>query len=398
MIRTIDECFFQIQNGVNIKQGTADGGFPITRIETTANDKFNRDRMGYAGITDISKYKSYVLEDGDLLMSHINSIRYLGRTVLYVRQPNETIIHGMNLLRLKARRDVINPAYARYCFYGHSFKRQIGNISKKSVNQASFAVNDLKQIKVEVPPIEDQDSIVSVLDKIEKIIELRKGELAILDSLIKARFVEMFGDPSINPFEWDVVNISKVVGGKISNGFFAKRDDYVDDGNVSVLGVANIVNRMYSNIDGLPRTNANAKDIEKFEVKYGDMMFCRSSLIAEGIGKASIIPENVQEKVLFECHVIRLPLDLNKCVPEFMQTLSTMEYFRNQVIAQSKTATMTTIGQDGILKTDIVLPPIDKQKEFYNFVHQVDKSKVVVQKALDEAQLLFDSLMQKYFG
>lgn len=191
MIRTIDECFFQIQNGVNIKQGTADGGFPITRIETTANDKFNRDRMGYAGITDISKYKSYVLEDGDLLMSHINSIRYLGRTVLYVRQPNETIIHGMNLLRLKARRDVINPAYARYCFYGHSFKRQIGNISKKSVNQASFAVNDLKQIKVEVPPIEDQASIVSVLDKIEKIIELRKGELVILDSLIKARFVKL---------------------------------------------------------------------------------------------------------------------------------------------------------------------------------------------------------------
>ena len=57
MIKTIDECFFQIQNGANIKQGDVDGGFPITRIETTANDKFNRDRMGYAGITDISKYE-----------------------------------------------------------------------------------------------------------------------------------------------------------------------------------------------------------------------------------------------------------------------------------------------------------------------------------------------------
>ena len=100
MIKTIDECFFQIQNGANIKQGDVDGGFPITRIETTANDKFNRDRMGYAGITDISKYESYVLEDGDLLMSHINSVQYLGRTVLYVKQPDETIIHGMNLLRL----------------------------------------------------------------------------------------------------------------------------------------------------------------------------------------------------------------------------------------------------------------------------------------------------------
>ena len=226
----------------------------------------------------------------------------------------------------------------------------------------------------------------------------RKSELELLDDLIKARFVELFGDPQINPMGWDVVNISEVVGGNVSNGFFAKRDEYIDDGNVEVLGVANIVNRMYSKIDELPRTNANDKDIEKFDVKYGDMLFCRSSLVAEGIGKASIIPEDVQKNILFECHVIRLPLDLSKCVPEFMQTLSTTDYFRNQVIAQSKTATMTTIGQDGILKTDIILPPIDKQKEFYNFVKQVDKSKSVVQKSLDEAQLLFDSLMQKYFG
>ena len=61
-----------------------------------------------------------------------------------------------------------------------------------------------------------------------------------------------------------------------------------------------------------------------------------------------------------------------------MQTLSTMDYFRTQIISQSKTATMTTIGQDGILKTDIILPPIDKQKEFCDFVKQVDKSKVVL--------------------
>lgn len=130
MIRTIDECFFQIRNGANIKQGEKDGGYPITRIETIANDKFNRNRLGYAGIIDISKYESYVLEDGDLLMSHINSVQYLGRTVLYEHHADEVIIHGMNLLRLKSKRDILNPAYARYCFYGQSFKSQISNITK----------------------------------------------------------------------------------------------------------------------------------------------------------------------------------------------------------------------------------------------------------------------------
>ena len=290
-------------------------------------------------------------------------------------------------------KDGLDVDYLCYSLMFYKVDGIVNGATRQKLTQAA-----MRKLQIPSRSMDEQKQIVDELNRIIKIKEQRQQELALLDDLIKARFVELFGEPQINPFGWDVVNISEVVGGKVSNGFFAKRDDYVDDGNVSVLGVANIVNRMYSKIDELPRTNADDKDIEKFEVKYGDMLFCRSSLVAEGIGKASIIPEDVQNNVLFECHVIRLPLDLSKCVPEFMQTLSTMNYFRNQVIAQSKTATMTTIGQDGILKTDIILPPIGKQREFSDFVNQVDKSKVAVQKALDETQLLFDSLMQEYFG
>lgn len=211
MIKTIDECFSLIQNGANIKQGDVDGGFPITRIETITNDKFSRDRMGYAGITDISKYTSYLLEDGDLLMSHINSVQYLGRTVLYVKQSDETIIHGMNLLRLKARRDVINPAYAKYCFYGHPFRSQIRKITKKSVNQASFAVKDLKQIKLNIPALSEQNEIVMILDKIQQVLAHRIDELSKLDDLIKARFVEMFGDAVDNPMGWEKKQLQEIV-------------------------------------------------------------------------------------------------------------------------------------------------------------------------------------------
>lgn len=361
------------------------------RVPITASDR-EEGEYPYYGANGIQDHVAdYIFDDELVLLAEDGgNFGSKEKPIAYRVSGKCWINNHAHVLKPKIGLDV---DYLCYSLMFYNVDGMVNGATRQKLTQAAM-------LKMKIPSrsIEDQKHIVDELNRIVKIKEQRLLELQLLDNLIKARFVEMFGDPSINPFEWDVVNISKVVGGKISNGFFAKRDEYVDDGNVSVLGVANIVNRMYSNIDGLPRTNANAKDIEKFEVKYGDMMFCRSSLIAEGIGKASIIPENVQEKVLFECHVIRLPLDLNKCVPEFMQTLSTMEYFRNQVIAQSKTATMTTIGQDGILKTDIVLPPIDKQKEFYNFVKQVDKSKVVVQKALDEAQLLFDSLMQKYFG
>ncbi len=272
------------------------------------------------------------------------------------------------------------------------------NSKARGATIKGIKIEDLANITINEIQKEEQKKIVLILDSVQKIIVAHQQELQTLDNLIKARFVEMFGDPIVNPFGWNKVSINIVVCGKASNGYFAKRDEYIEDGNVAVLGVAYVVNRMYSQVEGLPRTNASAADVQKHRVRYGDMLFCRSSLVAEGIGKASIVPENTPEDTLFECHVIRLPLDLKKCVPEFMQVLSTTDYFRHQIISQAKTATMTTIGQDGILKTEIILPPIEKQREFYSFVKQIDKTKVVVKKELDEAKLLFDSLMQQYFG
>lgn len=288
--------------------------------------------------------------------------------------------------------------YNRYLYWFLKRNTKYLNSLGRGATFKEISKQIVSEIEINLPEIEHQKMIVEILEKLMKIIRLRKLEIKKLEKLKNARFVEMFGDPQINYFGWNIVNISDIIGGKVSNGFFAKRDDYVEDGNVGVIGVSNIVNRMYSKVDELPRTNANENDIEKFEVKYGDILFCRSSLVAEGIGKASIIPEDVKKNILFECHVIRLPLDLSKCVPEFIQVLSTTDYFRNQIITQSKTATMTTIGQDGILKTNIILPPMARQIMFYDFIRQVNKSKVEVQRALDEAQLLFDSLMQKYFG
>ena len=394
----IADAFSIIRNGANIKQGLDDSGYPITRIETISNRTVDRNKMGYAGVTDISKYFDYVLQNGDILMSHINSETHLGKVALYEKQEDETIIHGMNLLCLRPKKELLDSRYAFYYLSSDAFLRQIPRITKKSVNQASFNVAALKELTIPIPEIEKQRDIVRGLDKVSELIALRKEQLAKLDQLVKSRFIELFGDPMANPMGWDRVNISAVVGGKVSNGFFAKRDDYCDGGNVKVLGVAHVVNRMYSNTEDLPTTNGTEADVVKYGLKYGDMLFCRSSLVAAGIGKASIVPKDTPNNVLFECHVIRLPLDLNKCVPEFMQVLSTTDYFRNQVIAQAKTATMTTIGQDGILKTDIILPPMEIQKKFLAFVEQTDKSKMAIQQSLDKLELLKKSLMQEYFG
>ena len=325
----------------------------------------------------------------------------VGTVILSSRAPiGKTAIAGCELCCNQGFKNLIcsDAINNEYLFYFLRNSTEFLNSLGRGATFKEISKSIVEAIEIPLPSLDKQKQIAKHMRHIDIVISLRKQQLAKLDELVKSRFIEMFGDPLTNPMGWDRVNISEVIGGKVSNGFFAKRDDYCDDGNVKVLGVAHVVNRMYSNTEDLPTTNGTETDVAKYGVKYGDMLFCRSSLVAAGIGKASIVPKNTPHNVLFECHVIRLPLDLNKCVPEFMQVLSTTDYFRNQVIAQSKTATMTTIGQDGILKTDIILPPLEMQKKFLAFVEQTDKSKLSVQQSIDQLETLKKSLMQKYFG
>ena len=156
-----------IENGATIKQQKGSKGLPITRIETLSNNRFNRDRLGYADIFDSNKYSHYILDDKDILMSHINSKAFLGRSVLYKRQGNEQIIHGMNVLRIKTKKDILDQEYAYYYFQTSFFKKNIHNIRKDAVNQSSINISDIKDIIIQIPSLKDQKNIVTVLSNID---------------------------------------------------------------------------------------------------------------------------------------------------------------------------------------------------------------------------------------
>ena len=366
MVRTIDECFFLIRNGANIKQGTAEGGFPITRIETITNDKFNRDRMGYAGIRDISQYEAYVLEDGDLLMSHINSAQFLGRTVLYVREANEIIIHGMNLLRLKAKRNIINPAYARYCFYGHEFRAQISNITKKSVNQASFAVKDLKRIKIDVPLISEQTKIVEILDKVQQTISLRRNELSKLDELISARFVELFGEPLSNKNEWQTMSIVEAAPIKSQHGDLADEVWLLNlDAVEAQTGTVLFKNRVQSG-----EINASTVYFTTDNVLYSKLRPYLNKVVMpdeDGVATSEMIP------------LYPLADKLNRA---YLCYWLRSDAFVRHISEKVSGAKMPRVSMDYFRSLAIELPPLGLQEQFADFVKVVDKSKVIIYRYL----------------
>ena len=376
-IRTIDECFYQIRNGANIKQGTVEGGYPITRIETTANDRFNRDRMGYAGITDIEKYESYILQDGDLLMSHINSVQYLGRTVLYEKQGNEKIIHGMNLLGLKARRDIIIPAYARYCFYSYSFRQQIGRITKKSVNQASFAVADLKKIKIKVPDLSEQSRVVDILNRLNQVIEDRQQELQKLDDLTKARFVERFGDPVDNPMGWNKKRLQDIVSDdcSISYGIVQTGDDKEE--GVPVFRPVDIVNRV-PKLDELKKTTEEISNKYKRTILKGREMLIT---VRANIADTCIVGEEFKG-----CNVGRgiVPIRTKEdiMVLEFLKYLMDSKHLNDDIKRKAKGITLIQLNMEDLREVELIIPPVEQQKIFVDFAKKIDKSKVAVLKKL----------------
>ncbi|MGU9049703.1 restriction endonuclease subunit S, partial [Clostridium perfringens] len=138
-------CEF-IRNGASIKQFENAKGYPITRIETIADSYINLERVGYADIIDLSKYEDYLLNIGDILMSHINSEKHLGKTAIFENE-DKKLIHGMNLLCIRPDKKLVSPKYLNYYFKSLAFKKQLPKITKKSVNQASFSVSDLKKLK-----------------------------------------------------------------------------------------------------------------------------------------------------------------------------------------------------------------------------------------------------------
>ena len=276
--------------------------------------------------------------------------------------------------------------------------------SKESFLKSQSRGATIKGIKIdalaalEVPglPLSEQEKIVSVLNHTLDIIEQRKAQLAALDELVKARFVEMFGDPESNPNRYPIKMIGSllkdIIPGWSANGESRQK---MDD-EKAVLKVSAVTQGYFKPEEhkALPAD----MEIKKYVYPHkGDLLFSRANT-RELVGATAIIEEDYPDLLLPD-KLWRVLFSDNLNVYYAKYVLST-DSIRAEFSAQSTgtSGSMFNVSAEKFRKIGIPVPPIEYQNEFEAFIHQVDKSKTVVQKALDETQLLFDSLMQQYFG
>ena len=389
----LGDLFLHIRNGANIKQGLDNTGYPITRIETISNRTVDRNKMGYAGITDFEKYSDFVMQDGDILMSHINSEIHLGKTALYEKEGDEIIIHGMNLLSLRPNKDLITSKYAFYYLSSQSFLRQIPNITKKSVNQASFTVSALKELAFPIPSIEEQKKITLDLDKVNDLVSLRKQQLSKLDELVKSRFVELFGDPEDSTTKWERTTFSSVcIDMHQGINTVADEVEYVNSG-FPIIQSKNITSG-YLDLEDVRYVTES--DYEYYRNKYNpkpsDLLVCNIGTI----GKSLIVEKEVNFLIAWNLFLIKLNKELVSpiFVKVFIELLNQQNYFEKYMTG----GTVKFVNKKTMGNISTPLPPMALQEQFATFVEQTDKSKFEIQQSLEKLETLKKALMQKYFG
>ena len=252
---------------------------------------------------------------------------------------------------------------------------------------------DYKSEEFNLVPVDYQEEIVATLGKMEAIVATRQRQLQKLDELVKARFIEMFGDPVDNDRAWATETLNSVCSTIVDCPH--STPSYTSDNTGYMCIRTSIVKKnhiMWDEIEYIPEQEYYQR-IQRKRPERGDVIYTREGAI---LGIAAMIDR--------ECNValgqrsMLLSPNAYKCLPQFLSAAMNFDSFLRKVLGGVSGSASPHINVGDIKAFAIILPPIELQEQFAAFIEQTDKSKVVVQKALDEAQTLFDSLMQKYFG
>lgn len=278
-----------------------------------------------------------------------------------------------------------------YIYYFLKSKKKFVNNIGRGVAQNNINMSILKAFKVPLPEYSVQSEIVDILDKTVNIINMRQAELEKLDRLVKARFVEMFGSIYNNEYGYNIKTLQDVCE-QIKDGTHQTPTYTEDKGKgFKFLSSKDVVSGKidWSRVKYIS-AELHEELYSRIKPKRGDLLLAKNGTT----GVAAIVETDEVFDIYVSLAILR-PVDINSVY--LWGAVNSMESKR-QFDESLKGIGVPNLHLGEIKKTKIVVPPIQIQKAFEQFVLQIDKSKVEVKKALDEAQLLFDSLMQKYFG
>lgn len=366
-------------------------GVNFLKIECFKEDgTFMIDKVAHISEECNEKLKRSQLKSGDILFSIAGAI---GRVAIIdeVMLPANTN-QALAIIRIN-NEDIFMP-YIKIILTSQVVKKQLEK-RKQGVAQLNLSLKDIGEIVIPLPNKDKQIEYTNIFDKVTKVINKRKEQLENLDNLIKSQFVEMFGDPVTNPCNFPVACL-KELSSLITKGASPSWQgfSYTDDESQTLFVTSENVREGYVDISSPKYLEDGFNEKQKRSVlKNGDFLI---NIVGASIGRAAKFDINKKANINQAVALVRL-------ADERISDMYLLTYLNSEKAMQMYNSMKSDTGRANLSLQDIgdlsiIIPPVERQKEFESFIQQVDKLKFKVQQSLEETQLLFDSLMQEYFG
>lgn len=378
----LGEVCIQITDGShNPPSGVEQSEYLMLSSKNIDDDFITLDSPRFLSHSDyIAENKRTTVSEGDLLMTIVGTI---GRVAI-VPEELKGICLQRSVAVIKPEREVVNN---RYLMYQLQNMRPFLEKEARGVAQKGIYLKQVSQLDIKLPELEHQMQIVKVLDKTSKLIFLRRQQLAKLDELVKARFVEMFGDPVKNTMDWEIKPLSEL--GELNRGVSKARPRNSPEllgGPYPLIQTGEV---------------ANAKTyITSFNSTYSEKGLAQSKMWPKGTLCITIAANIAQTSIL----------TFDACFPDsvvgFISRNMTNElfihywfsFFQKILDEQAPQVAQKNINLKILSELNVIVPPLSLQNRFAAFVERVDQQKQTVQQSLEKLELMKKALMQEYFG
>lgn len=296
----------------------------------------------------------------------------------YVDFPFKVKSSAMKILKANEKADI------KYLFYLMSTIKIDTRLHKR------YWISRYSNMAIDLPPLDEQKRIAEELDKISGLISKRKSQLEKLDLLVKAKFVEMFGDPVTNPMGWETGTIRDVV----REVKYGTSRPSVEGGKYPYLRMNNITYDGYLDISNLKQIDIPDNEVEKCIVKKGDILFNRTNS-KELVGKTCVY--NLDIPMIIAGYIIRVRVN-EKVEPTYLSAILNSKYGKGTLFEMCKAIVgQANINAQELQNIKILIPPLYLQNQFAGYVAKVEQCKTKLQQGMEQLETLYKARMQDYF-
>lgn len=354
-------------------------------------------KVGEHGEFDASEIKNYSevkkgftnFQNGDILFAKITPCMENGKGAIAHNMKNGIGFGSTEFHVLRPDTDKITSEWLYYLTTWKTFRKEAERNMTGSAGQKRVPKTFLENYVVNLPDIDTQKSENKILRKVDDLIFLRKQQLAKLDELVKARFVEMFGDPSNNPMGWKKQNFEDIA-------FLITDGEHMTpqrtNKGIYLLSARNILNHtiQLDDVDYIDEEEYG-RIARRIVPQQGDVLVSCSG----SIGRCCVVPSELKFQMVRSVALIRFNNTIN---PIFAEWLIATDELQKQIYTSATQSSQANLFQGKIRKLCGYVPPLSLQNQFAAFVERVDKQKQTVQQSLEKLELMKKALMQEYFG